>query len=101
MILLVVDELGYPEKNFGIIDHVELSKIVQVAENNDFDCLSFISFESDTIFNPEQMAQIKKEIKILKKHQEINSDLLNKIHEAIKFGFSDDCLYLKFQKKDS
>lgn len=97
MIFSIIDEFNEYEKVYNDINYEDLEFLVKEAERLNFDCLSFISFDCDTIFNQIQMRDILKELDILRKNTNADQKLIDKIKEAIDYGLLEDYHYLKFE----
>ncbi len=99
MQMAIIDEFNEYEKKYNLINVNDLKQVVSVSTKLDLDCLSFVSFEEDTIFNQVQMRDILKEIDILSS-LEVSVPLLDLIKEAVYFGLQDDYRYLKFENQE-
>ena len=97
MILLVIDELNEVEKNYGEIDREQITNIINFSKEHNFECLGSVDLKLDTIFNEEQMGEVKKELEIIQQNQIADQKIINLIKEAIDFGTLDNYLYLRFQ----
>ncbi len=98
MFLSVIDEFNEYEKKYGLIEPSGLTQLISESERLNFDCLAFLSLETDTIFNQLQMRDILKELEVLYDKTDVNKALLDKIREAIQFGLTEDYMYLKFEQ---
>lgn len=96
MFLSIIDELGNYEKIIGNLNNESLSKLLFLAKKLNLKCITYISEESDTIFNQLQIREISKEIEILSKNNGDN-EILTALEKAIAFGLLEDYLYLKLE----
>ena len=101
MLLSVIDEFNEYEKKYGLIKPEDLKQLIAESERLDFDCLAFVSFETDTIFNQLQMRNMLKELDILCDKTDVNKALLDNIKKAIQFGLTEDYMYIKFERMNN
>jgi len=96
MLISIVDELNQCEKNFGELSENQTKKIITFAQAMDFDCLSFITTDLDTIFNNKQMKTLIGEIKLAKQKGIIDRNTFNALNKAIEYGLKYDYVYIRF-----
>ncbi len=93
----IIDEFNEVEQELGTIEQDDLKLLIKIAEEKDFQCLSFLDITGDTIFNKKQLYQVKKEIGLLNDIHELNQQMINIINLGIDKILSEDYLYLKFE----
>jgi hypothetical protein len=99
MHLKVIDEDFEIEEDFGDVNDIELSKIIDLAKKLDMSCLIFIDLNGVTYFSEKQCSRLKQELEIIKNHSETNTEAATKLQHAVNHVFSDGFLQLKIEKK--
>lgn len=98
-VLLVIDDDCVVEKKYCYIEDRYLDRIVEKSKEKNFDCLSYVLWYENTMFNSVQMEVIEQEVKSLKSCFDDNDMIVifNTILEAINFAKKDPPLYLLFE----
>lgn len=96
--LSVVDKEFDIVKEYVYINTKILREIITTSQEQSFDCLSYIHSHANTLFNNEQIKEIKKELAILNSFefdQEVK-EALQKIQESVELADKYPPLYLLF-----
>jgi len=95
----LLEEDGDFVGSYGCFEKQDLYQLVATARKEDMACLSYIDLVRSTYFNMRQCSDIKKELLVLKKYEEIDRMLLNSIEKAVKIAIKNE-VYVKFEIVD-
>lgn len=92
----VIYEFGEFIDDFGQFKEENIKKLVKIATKKNMPCLSFINLPNDSYFNELQCKDIKKELHILNKYNELDKNLLDSIEKAVDLAIEKEA-FVKFE----
>lgn len=82
--------------HLGSLDIEDITKLNKEAEKHNLDCLTFLDYVGENIFNHIQIIQISREIEILKKNTSHLKKTLDVLEKAINQMPINPNYYLRF-----
>lgn len=96
--LLVITEFGETLKKNGVIDTLNLQKIVALAKNEGMVAIGYVDPQGDTYFNELQLREAQKEIDILSTYSELSQHDLALIKSSVDYALlQGGFVYVKFE----
>lgn len=83
-------------KKSGLIDKQKIDCMVDLAKKLNFYCLKYVDSEQPTFFSQQHFETLKNELEILKKHPEVDGNLIDLLEAYSYKIFRVDYIYLKF-----
>ncbi len=81
----------------GSIEEDDVIFAQRITNLQDIKLFNYIIYYDNTVFNPKQIRQLKKEIEYLKNVPDINQNMLDTIYKGINNALQSPNLYLMFE----